>query len=190
MSSLLSTPSPLDLLDLFERSRQPLVDIEGQRVHGVPGWDLDRVTAMPSEARGAWLECVGYAGSFPAPCGDECIPVDLEEDEDPARYRYRCPETFRWKYVSAQNAAVYAVRPAEFLGAVADLLTIPYALRKGIESPAIDGVLWQLGRARIGGRLTRTCGWSAALNNQWKRYSGKGGSRLAPPSPTYCGHHS
>jgi hypothetical protein len=68
---------------------------------------------MPPETSGAWLECVGYAGSIPAPCGDERIP-------------------------------------AAFLGAVADLLDIPHALRRGTEAPAVDGTLWHLGKARIG----------------------------------------
>lgn len=149
-SKRLSTKSLLDLINLFERSHQPLVDVEGQVLRGVPGWDLPRMTALSPEALEGWVDCVGYAGSFPAPCGDERIPVDIEEDDDPSRYRYRCPETFRLKYVAATDAAVYAVRPAAFLGAVAELLAIPQALRKGIDAPAIEGVLWNLGTKRIG----------------------------------------
>lgn len=149
-SKRLSTKSLLELLDLFERSRQPIADVEGQVLRGVAGWDLARITSMSPKALDAWLECVGYAGSFPAPCHDEHVPVELEEDDDPARYRYRCPETFRLKFVDAVDVAVYAVRPAILLGTVADLLDIPQAMRKGIESPAIDGVLWHLGKARIG----------------------------------------
>ena len=57
-SKRLSTKSLLDLIDLFERSRQPLVDVEGQRLHGVPGWDLARMTRMPPKERDAWLECI------------------------------------------------------------------------------------------------------------------------------------
>jgi hypothetical protein len=149
-SKRLSTKSLLDLIELFERSHQPLVAVEGQVLRGVPGWDLPRMTVLSPEALEGWVDCVGYAGSFPAACGDERIPVDIEEDEDPSRYRYRCPETFRLKYVAATDAAVYAVRPAAFLGVVADLLSIPQALRKGVGAPAIDGVLWNLGKARIG----------------------------------------
>lgn len=149
-SKHLSTKSLLELLDLFERSRQPLADVDGQVLRGVPGWDLSRITSMPPKARDAWLERVGYAGSFPAPCRDEHVPVELEEDDDPSRYRYRCPETFRLKFLETAEAAVYAVRPTAFLGVVADLLDIPKALRKGIDSPSIDGVLWNLGKARVG----------------------------------------
>lgn len=149
-SKRLSTKSLLDLIDLFERSRQSLVDVEGQRLRGVPGWDLARMTRMPPKERDAWLECVGYSGSYPAPCRDEHVPVELEEDDDPSRYRYRCPETFRLKFLETAEAAVYAVRPTAFLGVVADLLDIPKALRKGIDSPSIDGVLWNLGKARVG----------------------------------------
>jgi len=141
-SKRLSTKSLLDLIELFERSHQPLVDVEGQVLRGVPGWDLPRMTALSPEALEGWADCVGYAGSFPAACGDERIPVDIEEDEDPSRYRYRCPESFRLRFVDAVDVAVYAVRPAILLGTVADLLDIPQAMRKGIESPAIDGVLW------------------------------------------------
>ncbi|MCM8623147.1 MAG: hypothetical protein NFW16_15770, partial [Candidatus Accumulibacter sp.] len=46
--------------------------------------------------------------------------------------------------------AVYAVRVPKFLHVVADLLDIPQALRRGIESPVIEGVLWKIGPARIG----------------------------------------
>jgi len=149
-SKPLSTKSLLELTDLFERSRQSLADIDGQRISGVPGWDVARMTSLAPDAMEGWVDCVGYAGSFPAPCGDERVSVDLEEDDDPTRYRYRCPETFRLKYVAATEAAVYAVRPATYLSAVADLLAIPLALRKGIDAPAIDGILWNLGKARIG----------------------------------------
>ncbi len=38
---------------------------------------------MPPKERDAWLECVGYSGSYPAPCRDEHVPVELEEDDDP-----------------------------------------------------------------------------------------------------------
>jgi len=48
-----------------------------------------------------WADCVGYSGSYPAPLGDDRVHVDLAEDDQPDRYRYRCPETFRWKFVPA-----------------------------------------------------------------------------------------
>src|SRR5690606_36200524 len=102
-SKHLSTKSLLELLDLFERSRQPLADVDGQVLRGVPGWDLSRITSMPPKARDAWLERVGYAGSFPAPCRDEHVPVELEEDDDPARYRYRCPDPVsRFTFLSSR----------------------------------------------------------------------------------------
>lgn len=146
----LTTRALLDLIERFEQSRQPLTDIEGQRLRGVPGWDLLGRTTLSEHDRAAWLERVGYAGSYPAPCGDEMVLVDLEVDESPDRFRYRCPDTFRRRYVSQAEAAVYAVSPARFLHLVADLLDIPRALRRGIDGPAVEGVLWQLGRARIG----------------------------------------
>ena len=149
-SKPLSTPSLLELLDLFERSSQSLTDAEGQRLRGVPGWDLFPRTSLSARELAEWTECVGYSGCFPAPCGDERVPVELQEDSDPTRYRYRCPETFRKKYVAATEVAVYAVHVPMLLHVVADLVDVPQALRRGIESPAIDGVLWKIGKARIG----------------------------------------
>jgi hypothetical protein len=145
-----STRSLLELIELFERSNQSISDAEGQRLRGVPGWDIFGRTSLSAGELAEWTECVGYAGRYPAPCRDDCVPVELEEDEDPTRYRYRCPETFRRKFVRAAEAAVYAVSPLRILGAIADLLDIPQALRGGIDKPAIDGTLWHLGKARIG----------------------------------------
>lgn len=150
----LSTRSLLELLDLFEHSNHAIADAEGQRLHGMPGWAfLDR-TSLSDDALAAWTECVGYAGCYPAPWGEEHVPVELEEDEDPTRYRYRCPETFRTKFIRSQRAAVYAIAPERLLGVVADLLDIPRALRHGIERPTLEGTLWHLGKARIGPAYT------------------------------------
>lgn len=145
----LSTPSLLDLIDLFERSSASITDADGQRLHGIPGWDLSRRTALCDRDLAAWTECVGYAGGYPAPCGDERVMVDIEED-GAGRYRYRCPETFRVKYLGAETVAVRAVTTTTLLNTLADLLDIPQALRRGIASAAIDDVLWCLGKTRIG----------------------------------------
>ena len=150
----LSTLLLLELLELFEQSSQPIGDAEGQRLHGVPGSHMVDRTSLTADEISAWTERVGYVGSYPADFGDECVPVDLQEDDAPDRYWYRCPETFRKKYVSAANAAVYAVFAPKILNHIADLLGIPQALRRMINKPAIEGVLWQLGEARIGpGRI-------------------------------------
>lgn len=150
----LSTRSLLDLTDLFDRSSRPISDADGQRMHGVPGWDVFGQTSLSAQEVAVWTECVGYASSYPAPCGEERQPVDLMEDQDPSRYRYRCPETFRLKHIAAAEAAIHAVQPSKFLHAIADLVGIPQALRKGIESPLLDGNLWALGKARIGAAHT------------------------------------
>lgn len=150
----LSTRSLLDLTDLFDRSIGPVSDADGQRMHGVPGWNVFGHTSLSAQDIAVWTECVGYASSYPAPCGDERLPVDLMEDQDPSRYRYRCPETFRLKHISAVEAAIHAVQPSKFLHAIADLIGIPQALRKGIASPLLDGSLWRLGEARIGAAHT------------------------------------
>lgn len=149
-SKPLSILSLLDLIDLFERSHQSITDADGQRLHGIPGWDLSRRVALSDRDLTAWTECVGYAGCYPAPCGDEHVPVEIEEDADPKRYRYRCPETFSVKYISAEKAAVRAVTATKLLNYLADLLEIPQALRRGIATAAIDDVLWHLGKMRIG----------------------------------------
>jgi hypothetical protein len=150
----LSSQSLLDLTCLFEQSRPSLTGSDGQRLHGVPGWDISRTTSLSVSQLSAWTECTGYAGHYPAPRDDEPVVVELEEDDDPSRYRYRCPQTFRWKYVAAIEAAVYCVQSAKFLNLVADLLVIPQALRNGIGSPMLNGALWHLGKARIGAAHT------------------------------------
>jgi len=145
----LSTRSLLELIDLFERSIHAVADGDGQRLRGVPGWDLSRRGALSDRDLAAWTELIGYAGSYPAPLGDERTSVEIEEDDDPDRYRYRCPETFRTKYVSADLVGVHAVREVNLLNYLADLLAVPLAQRSGITAPAIDGVLWRLGKMRI-----------------------------------------
>jgi hypothetical protein len=145
----LSTRSLLDLLDLFERSADAIADGDGQRLHGVPGWDLSHRATLSDRDLAQWTERIGYAGCYPAPRGDESVPVEIEEDDDPGRYRYRCPETFRTKYVSADLVAVHAITDTKLLNYLADLLGIPQAHRRGITAPAIGGVLWNLGKMRI-----------------------------------------
>ena len=153
-SKPLSTLSLLDLIDLFEQSGQPIVDGDGQRLRGVPGWSVVSRTSFTLKHLEQWADCVGYAGSYPAPLDDERVHVDLTEDDQPDRYRYRCPETFRWKFVPATDVAVYRIRPAAILNTIADLLGIAQALRKGIEAPLLDDALWHLGKARIGPAMT------------------------------------
>jgi len=145
----LPTRSLLELIDLFERSSHAVADGEGQRLRGVPGWDLSRRVALSDRDLAAWTERIGYAGSYLAAHGDERVPVDIEEDDDPGRYRYRCPETFRTKYVAAELVGVHAVGDAKLLNYLADLLGVPQAQRSGITAPTIDGVLWRLGKMRI-----------------------------------------
>lgn len=145
----LSTCSLLELIDLFERSIHAVVDGDGQRLLGVPGCELPRRVALSERDLAAWTERIGFVGSYLAARGDECVPVDIEEDDDPDRYRYRCPETFRTKYLSADLVGVHAVADAKLLNYLADLLGVPQAQRSGITAPTIDGVLWRLGKMRI-----------------------------------------
>lgn len=145
----LSTRSLLELIDLFERSIHAVADCGGQRLHGMPGWELSRRAALSKRELAAWTERIGFAGTYPAASGDECVPVDIEEDDDPGRYRYRCPETFRTKYLSADLVAVHAVDAVKLLTYLADLLGVPQAQRSGITAPTIDGVLWRLGKMRV-----------------------------------------
>jgi len=151
MPSGLSLPSLLELLDLFERAHHPVLCSDGQRLRGVPAWDMKTLQHLTPAQIDAWTECIGYAGSYPAPCGDDLVPVDLDEDEATGGLRYRCPATFRRKTLSADAVAVRAVRVAPLLNHVADLLNIPQAARRGIEVPALTEGLWQLGRTRVGG---------------------------------------
>ena len=158
-SKALSTLSLLELIRLFEQSAQPITDSDGQRLFGVPGWALAGRNSLSELDLSAWSECVGYAGSYPAPCGDEHVMVEIEEDTDPNQYRYRCPETFRVKHISADAAVVRSVTATKLLNYLADLMDIPQTLRRGINTAAIDGVLWHLGKMRIG--LLHTDIWLA-----------------------------
>ena len=153
-SKLLSTPSLLELIDLFERSGQPIADSDGQRLRGVPGWSVFKRTSLTPRQLEQWADCVGYSGSYPAPLGDDLVYVDLTEDDDPDQYRYRCPETFRWRFVPASEVAVFSIRASAILNVIADLLDIAGVLRKGIETPLLDDSLWHLGKARVGPALT------------------------------------
>ena len=147
----LSTRSLLDLVDLFEQSSQSTVDAEGQRLYGVPGWALSGHSALSDMQLDAWTDCVGYSAFFPAPCGEDRAAVEIEEDDDPDRYSYRCPETFRKKYISSATVAVRSVRTPQFLNCVAELLEIPQALRRGIDTAAVENVLWNIGKMRVAG---------------------------------------
>lgn len=147
--NVLPTRSLLELIDLFERSSHAIADGSGQRLHGVPGWDLASRAALSDRELEQWTERIGYAGSYLAARSDVRMPVEIKEDDDPERYRYRCPETFRTKFVSADLVAVRAVSDTKLLNYLADLLEVPQAHRRGITAPAIDGVLWRLGKMRI-----------------------------------------
>ena len=151
----LSTQKLLELLDLFERSDQSVTDARGHALRGVPGWDLFGRVSIEPEELSSWTERTGYAGMYPALRDDERVAVELhDDDDDPLRSWYRCPQTFRKKYVTARDAGVYVVSADKILNVVADLLGIAGALRGGIKSPAIHGTLWRLGDARLGPVLT------------------------------------
>ena len=147
----LSTRSLLDLVDLFEQSSQSTVNADGQRIYGVPGWVLSGISSLSDKQLEAWTDCVGYSTFFPAPCGEDRVAVEIKEDDDPDRYSYRCPETFRKKYISAATVAVRSVRATDFLNYLADLLEIPQALRRGIDTAAVGNVLWNIGKMRVAG---------------------------------------
>ena len=70
----LSTRSLLELIDLFERSIDAVADGDGQRLRGVPGWDLARRVALSDRDLAAWTERIGYADCYMAADGDERLP--------------------------------------------------------------------------------------------------------------------
>ncbi|MFM2005711.1 MAG: hypothetical protein RLZZ09_1366 [Pseudomonadota bacterium] len=140
----------LELGHWFERSRARVHDLDGQPLQGLPGWAFLPHSRIPAEVIAGWVQRVGYAGSYPVLRDDECVPVELEEDEASGQLRYRCPDSFRWRRLPAQAAAVYTVDSGQFLGALADLLDLPLALRPDPQRPALADRLWLLGRPRIG----------------------------------------
>ncbi|BCO30079.1 hypothetical protein TspCOW1_01820 [Thiohalobacter sp. COW1] len=145
-----------DLIGLFEASAQPIVGSDGQRLCGIPAWELDR--RYPDFSKSPlddWLTTAGYAGVIEADFDDEPVQVEIEEDDDPAWVRFREPNTLRWQRIPFTDTEVRQIAEQRFLNAVADLLDIPLAQRDGIASPAIPGVLWALGTARLGDGLHR-----------------------------------
>lgn len=150
----LSTQALLELLALFDQSITPILDAEGNRIWGVPGWTLPRSMALDRKELQAWTVCTGYAGSIGAPFGDEIVPVDLVESDEPDIYEYSCPETYRTRQVGADQAAVLEVDSIQLLNELADLLNIAQVKRGGIQAPRIDRILWCLGDARVGPAMT------------------------------------
>lgn len=146
----LTTPSLLELSNLFERSGFGISSTEGDCLRGIPRWEMQQIPSVIAKEIQPWLDCIGYAGQILVDHGDDRVEVDLQETDAPDSYQYRCPETFRMKLIPACEVAVHAVNPGRFLHSIAELLAIPMALRKGIEKPAIDGVLWHLGKASLG----------------------------------------
>jgi hypothetical protein len=149
MPATLSTPSLLEVIALFERAYQLVTGNEGQPLRGVPGWDFYARTCLSRTETGEWMVCLGYANYYPASLGDDRVPVDIEEDEDADSYSYRCPGTFRKKHVAASEVSILAVPTAKFLDHLASLLNIPQALRGNFNDPAIQDVLWYLGKVRV-----------------------------------------
>ena len=66
----LSTQSLLDLIKLFEQSVQQVVDEDGQILTGIPGWKLSQYETLDAGGISEWCDCIGYAGYYPAPCGN------------------------------------------------------------------------------------------------------------------------
>ena len=144
-----SPPLLPELLELFEQSGHPQVTREGRGVPGVPGWALPDCFSGDEQALRQWFDEVGEAGTIQVSSDDGPV-VAVLEDDDSGDCTYRCPVTFKRRRLPRQQGALYSVREQPFLTCLADLLSIPQAHRKGITSPAIDRILWQLGRARIG----------------------------------------
>ena len=150
----LSTHSLLDLIRLFEQSVQRVVGEDGQILTGIPGWKLRQYEALDSEHISKWCDCIGYAGYYPTPYGNDHCDVDVFPDDESNRYLYRCPETFRLRKIEPEEIAIYHPREEQFLNAMADLLDIPLALRSGISKADIQGILWRIGKVRVGHTLT------------------------------------
>jgi hypothetical protein len=150
----LSTQLLLDLIKLFEQSVQQVVDEDGQLLTGIPGWKLRQYEALDVEQISEWCDCIGYAGYYPAPYGNEHYDVDVIQDDESDNYLYRCPETFRLRSIEPAEIAIYSPREELFLNAVADLLDIPMVHRSGIAQPDIQATLWRLGKVRVGHMLT------------------------------------
>jgi len=150
----LSTQSLLELIQLFEQSVQQIANEDGQILQGIPGWKLRRFNALGSQQISDWCDCIGYAGYYPAPCGNDLYDVDIFPDDESDNHLYRCPETFRLRSIVPEEISIYRLREELFLNGIADLLDIPKVYRTGIEHPDIQGTLWRIGKVRVGHTLT------------------------------------
>ena len=121
---------------------------------GVPGWSAFGTDVFDAEAAGAVDRLRRLRRKLPASLDDELVNADLTEDEQADRYRYRCPQTFRWKFVPAAEVAVYSVRPAAILSTIADLLGIARRLCERDRCAAAGRFPLAFGEGRIGPALT------------------------------------
>ncbi len=147
----LTTPSLLELSHLFDSCARGMCVEDGRdSPRGIGRWDMDFLSPTILRDVLPWMSCIGYAEGIQVDFHDDRVEVELQETDDPAVYRYRCPETFRYKQIATDRVAVNTVIPAKFLHAIAELLSIPAAQRKGIDAPAIENTLWYLGKASLG----------------------------------------
>lgn len=147
----LTTPSLLELTHMFDSCARGLRLEDGEdSLSGIGRWDMDYLSPTRIREVLPWMTCIGYAEEIQVDFHDERVEVALQETDDPAVYHYRCPETFRYKQIPADRVAINTVTPARFLQAIADLLSIPTAQRKGIDAPVIANTLWYLGKASLG----------------------------------------
>lgn len=148
--STLSPQTTVNLIDAFEYSGNKILNSVGQTITGIPCRQLSRFFDVPiCQSAQNFLSTVGYAGSYESIFEDELVQVEIEEDEEPSRVRYRCPETFRLQYLPLEETSVVQVNPDQFLNYIAELLEIESFQRKGIKSPIIRDYLWKLGSARF-----------------------------------------
>lgn len=164
----LTTPSLLELSTLFDRCARGIRLVESEdSPRGVGRAEMDYLSPGILQNVLPWMSCIGYAEEIQVEFHDERVEVALEATDDADFYRYRCPETLRYKQIAADRVAVNTVIPAGFLHAIADLLSIPAAQRKGIDAPAIENTLWYLGKASLSAAyvdvwLSRNLPWRVA----------------------------
>jgi hypothetical protein len=144
----LTTPLLLELSKLFDNCARG-IRVEDSSC-GIGRWDMDNLPPTILQGVLPWMSCIGYAEEIQVDFHDDKVEVALQETDDAAFYRYRCPETFRYKPVAAERVAINTVTPPKYLHALADLLFIPVAQRKGIDASAIENILWHLGKASLG----------------------------------------
>ncbi len=104
------------LIRVFDRQRDGIPGIEGDVLHGVPAWELERILGNSAlELYLPWLHLVGIAGVMECEIEDQLEYVSVERTECSDTLRRRSMKLLLDPFVPVADAAVYCVNTKLFL---------------------------------------------------------------------------